>query len=124
MSAANVTAAPCWRWRPGMLLFRVSGSSGSRHTVRLTEHYMEPLDGLDWRPDLTDPATLGCLLKLVREAWECPGTHCDYSRSITVGDSPWWVWVIGEHERWMCVARAPTEGEALVAALLAAPVRS
>lgn len=76
----------------------------------------------DARPDHADPATRGCMLELVREAWGCPGAHCDYSRSITVGDSPWWVWVLGEHERWMCVARAPTEGDALAAALLAAPV--
>jgi hypothetical protein len=65
-------------------------------------------------PDLTDPATLGCLLALVREAWGDP---------LAVV-SPVWEkgWMIGWR---VCFARsgffAGTEAEALVAALEAAP---
>ena len=63
----------------------------------------------DLLPDLTDPATLGCLLALVREAWKRDlyvrrfwGTH--------------WGVVIGIHEY-----HGSSETEALVAALEAAP---
>jgi len=37
-------------------------------------------------PDLTDPATLGCLLALVREAWRCPTAHVRQSRVRRVSD--------------------------------------
>jgi hypothetical protein len=65
-------------------------------------------------PDLSDPATLGCLLALVREAWGDP-----------------WLCVVGEPEtswRLDAVTAAvsdlhsfATEAEALVAALESAP---
>jgi hypothetical protein len=38
-----------------------------------------PADGSGWLPDVTDPATVGCLLFLVREAW-----GCDAFRRLTV----------------------------------------
>lgn len=62
-------------------------------------------------PDLTDPATLGCLLALVREAHDRPGL------AACLMESP--------HE-WMILLTkgyvvAPTEAGALVAALEAAP---
>jgi hypothetical protein len=66
----------------------------------------------DWLPDLSDPATLGCLLALVREAHpECRIDLCDdMARVIRAG---------GEAgnltDGWLPTA------EALVAALEAAP---
>ena len=63
-------------------------------------------------PDLTDPATLGCLLALVREALHSPRAHVLY--------------VAGLH-RWECADNrvvlgvGASEAEALVAALEDAP---
>jgi hypothetical protein len=65
-------------------------------------------------PDLTDPATLGCLLALVRKAWGDP-TLC----AIYVdGDDPvpWSVSINLSTD-----SAGTTEAEALVAALEAAP---
>lgn len=69
-------------------------------------------------PDLRDPATLGCLLALVREAWgqEDMGAV----RIFRDGLRKWCV----EHDEDDAQAGAfygPTEAEALVAALEAAP---
>lgn len=76
------------------------------------------LPGMTWTqaetPDLTDPATLGCLLALVRAAWQDP-----------------YLCVVGEPiTGWRIDAAVPgvaslygfdTEAEALVRALEAAP---
>jgi len=53
----------CWRWRwmPGMAYTR--GQYRHQRAVCAGSY------GFDCVPDLTDPATLGCLLALVREAW-------------------------------------------------------
>jgi hypothetical protein len=75
------------------------------------------LDGVLVLPDLTDPATLGCLLALVREAWG------DQSLSVLF-DHDGCKWSVG---RWgddglaLRCRPADTESEALVAALEAAP---
>jgi hypothetical protein len=59
-------------------------------------------------PDLTDPATLGCLLALVREAWRDPKVHVLYVEGLY---------------RWECADRhnvhgsGATEAEALIDAL-------
>ena len=71
--ARRAVACPHWRWVPGMLLNaneRLVGidpegipyghSHTAGHRVWLGEGSL---------PDLTDPATIGCLLALVREAW-------------------------------------------------------
>jgi len=67
-------------------------------------------------PDLTDPATLGCLLALVREAWGdeamAAWPHPQAGRA-----KAWRVWRPG-----LPVAYGPTEAAALVAALEAASV--
>ena len=73
-------------------------------------------------PDLSDPATLGCLLALVREAWPAgeatTNVHANYSPGR------------GHYRQWSCYyctggdwrqALADTEAEVLVAALEAAP---
>ena len=74
-------------------------------------------------PDLTDPATLGCLLALVREAWRCVVvTSPDYDED-EVGCQGWNVtsWRAVETVRWTMVGEGATEAEALVAALESAP---
>jgi hypothetical protein len=67
-------------------------------------------------PDLTDAATVGCLLALVREAWVDLHmvAHCDDRYGKTV----WWL------SRWGDLPRScecSTEAAALVASLEAAP---
>jgi len=127
--ARELVALPGFRWMPGMLATPVA--------YRCVGIYGEPLlpygtcedEGAeqelwpfahDWLPDLTDPATLGCLLALVREAW---------------GDV--WAYVAPHHNQggssWMCWVTGPggmgdhfygpdgTVAAALVAAFRAAP---
>ena len=75
-------------------------------------------------PDLTDPATLGCLLALVREAWGNP--HIWVESCV---DRQMWSSIDDYKLGWACPNGEPvppdiecaTEAEALVAALEAAP---
>jgi hypothetical protein len=89
-----------WRWMPGMKL-----TAGLRLSESLVP-FTFPVD----LPDFTDPATVGCLLALVREAW---------------GDAKTCARPDLEDDIWYVVTRsglafAATEAEALVAALEAA----
>ena len=71
-------------------------------------------------PDLNDPATLGCLLALAREAWGDPTLHAIPGGSP--GDAArglWWE-IRGAKRRWY-TGSYPTEPAALIAAVLAAP---
>ena len=110
----RAVACKGWRWMPGML---------RRDSYRVTERTTYPLltqvhGGA--LPDLTDPATLGCLLALVREAWGDPNACADYALT----DPVWYVNARHEYEgkEYLgVVVEAATEAEALVAALEAAP---
>ncbi len=87
-------------------------------------------DSLLWRwnsaidvPDLRDPATLGCVLALVREAF--PGCHAEPNGAPewdgydeAERDNWWSVFTCGPHR---LMANGATEAEALVVALEAAP---
>ena len=86
------------------------------------------------RPDLSDPATLGCLLALVREAWRCPTVYVRQgtTRRVSDGVIAWEVcnlWLDAEACRALGVDRQGSvgswghgsEAEALVAALESAP---
>lgn len=69
-------------------------------------------------PDMTDAATCGCVLRLVREAYRDPGMWCEPDGTDL---TRWAVYRSG------CafprrVGDGATEGAALEAALLAAPV--
>jgi hypothetical protein len=125
--ARRAVACPGWRWMPGML-----GLSAKAGLWRVEQADLTALFGAGagpasihevgaWLPDLTDPATLGCLLALVREAWG------DSAMSVTAGYTKdrkveWEV----EHPHPDSLPEAlwtyfDTEAEALVAALETAP---
>ena len=78
-------------------------------------------------PDLSDPATLGCLLHLVREAW--PDEWHKHVVPMWNGRDGWAVGCIGSGHKLTLLATPDgrivglgnTEAEALVAALEAAP---
>ena len=113
----RATACKHWRWMGGMAaidrpLWRIVERAGL--PPYMVNGYMEEsLDGV--LPDLSDPATLGCLLYLVREAWGAERA------------SAWWC---GPLRAWAADVRiidsgrvfhGDTEAEALVIALEAAP---
>jgi hypothetical protein len=65
--ARRAVACKGWRWMPGMSYWWC----GSQDRVVDDERGTLRTDG-DLLPDLQDPATLGCMLALVREAWGEP----------------------------------------------------
>lgn len=104
---------PRWRWMPGMRLLVGPGRAPYRY---VTNEYAPP-EGEDVGfsdpivPDLSDPATLGCLLHLVREAtgekqsspsWYPGGRH----------DYPHWAWYSDRCYGKLC--EGSTEAECLV----------
>ena len=127
--ARRAVACKRWRWAPGML------SRCSTDTRRAVYRWLVGLDarhyglvcivqdkhgrpcrnvatlqpGPDDLPDLTDQATLGCLLALVREAYDQPLACCRYVEANPA------FWHINTGHV------GATEAEALVAALEAAP---
>lgn len=119
--AKQAVACKHWRWMAGMR--SVDGAQGFRVYVvshgypsGVDEHPPEKLNvdlGLRWIPDLTDPATLGCLLALVREAWGERTIGIEWENGTAAG---WLVTGIEHNE-----ISGDTEAEALVAALEAAP---
>ena len=126
MSDLSKRAVACkhWRWMPGMRL-TANGPSTLRvcsHTTVVVEqtgawYHLTTLDSADHLPDLTDPATLGCLLALVREATGLPVFVCQ----LMSGQ-----WVVryasnGLDDGFVKGKWGDTEAAALVTALEAAP---
>lgn len=141
--ARRAVACKGWRWMPGMAIAEMG--LGCTSGLFICDHgrvldvrdddgmqmvsaseYPYDDDGIPeyrWAdathvPDLTDPATLGCLLALVREAWNADWIYvvCDQMNDPEDGGYLWRVCV-----PWASDIVAPTEAEALVAALEAAP---
>jgi hypothetical protein len=124
--AKRAVACKGWRWMPGMLTtegMRVihdphlwpDRPCAIREGTWVDTAVPRPLG--DHLPDLTDPATLGCLLALVREAWDQEDMGA--VRIFRDGLRKWCV----EHDEDDALVGAfygPTEAEALVAALEAA----
>lgn len=122
MEALGQRAIACrrWFWMPGMLT-----ATGIRLTGHQRPGYVRGEVDI---PDLTDPATMGCLLALVREAYWSQTFYACLSDPAPDGIRFWQV--IG----WLDPKRSPkglcgsfrawgyaSEAEALVAALEAAP---
>lgn len=86
--ARRAVASPPWRWVPGMLdtdgrrVLRVAGGVPCRWAfvyAASEQLFGEEFDADDCReiwasllPDLSDPATLGCVMALIREEWGQP----------------------------------------------------
>ena len=104
----RATACRAWRWMPGMIAlsqYRVTDQDAETD---------EPTPWVDDVPDLTDPATLGCVLALVREAWKEEDMG-----AFRYDDKRWCVeYTLGERQH--RAFYGATEAEALVAALEAA----
>jgi hypothetical protein len=70
----RAVACKGWRWMPGSRV-RADGRAVTGRVLADDENYTGGTQPADLRgevPDLDDPATLGCLLALVREAWADP----------------------------------------------------
>ena len=144
MLGKRAVACKDWRWLPGMSLIRrktgPAGGTGLRPThlrVALTcGHPCDPfacvadVDRLPrpcppdphWVPDLRDPATVGCLLALVREAYGMPYLSLKMTTSI------WRIERDGTPMEWLFpdleyTGHFGTEAAALVDALEAARTR-
>ena len=119
--ARRALACTGWEWMPGMLAL----SNERAIWIRVVDPPMEKLD--DCFPDLSDPATLGCLLTLVREAWNDPTLGLFAARGGRSG-RPARVWAFGgsrpRRRGWdksIASAFFGSEIDALVSALEAAP---
>ena len=108
--AKRAVACRHWRWMPGMLWLLIDEDGVCYNCDRVTQANLVFSDAL---PDLSDPATLGCVLALVREAWGCDSLTCQPLLPL-VGVHGWRV--VGTSAK-----SGHTEAEALVAALEAAP---
>jgi hypothetical protein len=134
-TALSRRAVACkgWRWMPGMLSHHGERQLWCSETEYEWSSPSFSEAGMDWRrarfagsrelPDLTDPATLGCLLALVRETWGCAViTSPDYDEDDEGCQGPHVIgWRAVDTERWVIVGEGKTEAEALVVALEGAP---
>jgi hypothetical protein len=83
--ARRLTSRPQWRWMPGMRWVLPTGS-GDAALGRVCHSESAPEGAL---PDLTDPATRGCLLAWARELWEDPYLAVVAYETAITGDWRW-----------------------------------
>jgi hypothetical protein len=124
--AERAVACKGWRWLPGMLTaegYRVvvaRAVDGECLLLAGDERKTWHDDEDAHQPDLDDPCTLGGLLALVREAWGEPVASISWwDRWAVDEDTPGWDLTVGDLP--VLGIEAPSEAEALVCALEAAP---
>ncbi len=121
--ARRAVACRGWKWLPGMRYrlhpthpwFRYDGEDCCDDDGKPITQAPPNLQSHNAISDLTDPATLGCLLALVREAWGQPLVSVRWSVHgwrVLNTEGRAWCWSIG---------KGSTEAEALIAALEAVP---
>jgi hypothetical protein len=118
-----------WRWLPGMLAHQPGLSwqwrcySVAKWSDAIGMHNDIPMDAV---PDLRDPATVGCLLALVRQAYPNNDLCVDYLHTYQTesGGVEYAVYEVHDQRYIPQLSRTngghPTEAHALVAALEAA----
>jgi len=124
--AKRAVACKGWRWMPGMYANWIGKDVGWRILSERSSWYDgEKCEdsipgGPNSLPDLTDPATLGCLLSLVREAWGDNTASTAATRELdkTTG---WIMDCWNPQSPLNKIGPFKTEAEALVAALEASP---
>lgn len=125
--ARRAVACPRWRWMPGMAGI---DALGVPFRCALTHHSggMMVVAGMAFMPahpdalarmfpDLTDPATLGCLLALVRKAWGDPRLVAIYCERVHPGQSEGWAVQTADSRLPVVGKDYGSEAAALVAAL-------
>ena len=115
--ARRVMACKKWRWMGGMRLcmppmYDESAPWGMR--IGDGQGYVSNPKAY---PDLSDPATVGCLLALVREAWPCDRAAVSPMQYM----SRWFVDLPDNEGSEECSIVASSEVEALVLALEKTP---
>ena len=128
--AKRLLACPRFRWMFGM---GIENPNGVPHRIVVIE--APPLGTLVYQkgrgfvglrpddvPDLSDPATLGCLLSLVRLAHKQPNAYARLRRAPRSFEGLYWE-VLANAEEWResALSHGNSEAAALVAALEAAP---
>ena len=129
----RAVACKGWRWMPGMK------TADAMRVIHDPDRWPDrpcaireggwidtspPRPLKDDLPDLCDPATLGCLLALVRAAWRCAvitSPDYDYDDEEARQGSNVIGWRAVETVRWTPVGEGATEADALIAALESAP---
>ena len=94
--ARELVALPGWAWRPGMRWIAERGRGLEPVVGRVVEGRRVLADGVypGAIPDLSDPATLGAMLGLVRGLADCPWLSVVGGMEgwrVAAEDGPWWV---------------------------------
>jgi len=118
--AKRAVACKNWKWMAGMRYSTDHWPEGFDRVIDLPERAAFA----DWLvkdryPDLSDPATVGCLFDLVRKAWHtAPANVYNHTTSYTSTEDHFCFWTCSYHtaKRWE-QTRGKTEAEALVLAL-------
>jgi hypothetical protein len=125
-AAERLITLPGFRWMPGMV--DVQGNRFVDVSEGIIEidgelfqfsrgHYSAASPAL---PDLTDPATIGCVLAMVREAWKRPGIHVRVIRPIQPHKNKDTFYQAWDEFAGVLIEHADTEAECLVNTLAAA----